>query len=63
MLDGASHRVEFLIEGVPPGEYELSVWHKKLKQKGGSSRITVGRGETVDVETVITKAKYAKDTG
>ena len=63
MLDETNHRGEFLIDGVPPGEYELVVWHKKLKQKGGASRITVSRGETVDVEAVITKAKYAKTSG
>lgn len=61
-LDGSSRQGEFAIENVPAGEYELTVWHKKLKQKGGPARITVRPDGAVDVETVITKAKYAKTT-
>ena len=62
-IDPASSRADFLIEGVPPGEYMAVVWHKKLKQRGGPVRITVGPGETVELEAVITKAKYAKAAG
>jgi len=59
-LDPASNRAGFHIEGVPPGEYVAKVWHKKLKQKGGPVSLTVGPGETVELDAVITKAKYAK---
>ncbi len=62
-LDPTSRRGAFAIEDVPPGEYELSVWHKKLKQKGGTTRVNVSRGAAVDVDAVITKAKYATKTG
>lgn len=62
-LDPSSRRGEFAIENAPPGDYELTVWHKKLKQKGGPARITVHQGATVKVETVITKTKYAKASG
>jgi len=59
-LDPADSTAAFTIEGVPPGDYELTVWHKKLKQKGGTERITVAGGKATAVEAVITKAKYAK---
>ncbi len=49
----------FTIEGVPPGEYELTAWHKKFKQKGGAARITVTPGGKTETEVVITKARYA----
>ena len=59
-LDASSRRGEFAIDKVPPGEYELTVWHKKLKQKGGSATVSIGHGETVDIDAIITKSKYAK---
>lgn len=59
-LDASSRQGEFAIENVPPGEYELSVWHKKLKQKGGPAIVSVGRGESIEVNPIITKSKYAK---
>ena len=59
-LDASSRQGEFAIENVPPGEYELSVWHKKLKQKGGTTTVSVGRGESIEVNPIITKSKYAK---
>ena len=52
--------VLFEIENVPPGDYVLSVWHKKLKHKGGAIPITVANGTETEVEIVITKAKFAK---
>ena len=52
--------LRFEIAGVPAGEYELSVWHKKLKQKGGSLKIDVRSGAPTEVDLVITKAKYAR---
>jgi len=59
-LDASSRRGEFVIENVPPGEYELSVWHKKLKQKGGATKVSVGRGESIEVDPIVTKSNYAK---
>jgi hypothetical protein len=59
-LDDSGSSADFTLEGVPPGDYELRAWHKKLKQKGGTTRITVPEGGTSGVQVVITKAKYAK---
>ena len=58
-IDDSTSTGSFSIQGVPPGEYELTAWHKKLKQKGGAARITVTRGEKTETEVVITKARYA----
>jgi len=54
--------VLFKIENVPPGDYTLSVWHKKLKHKGGTIPITVANGTDTEVDIVITKAKFAGPT-
>ena len=35
---------EFTIDNVPPGTYELRVWHESLK--GAPQKITVRRGQT-----------------
>ena len=59
-LDPASSAASFEIGGVPPGEYRLTAWHKKLRQKGGPAAVAVTPGATSEVEVVITKAKYAK---
>ena len=37
----------FTIEGVPPGTYELSIWHERLG--GQPQRVTVTAGETTEV--------------
>mgnify|MGYP002064133120 CR=1 FL=1 len=34
----------FEIGGVPPGDYRLVAWHKKLRQKGGAAAVTRKRG-------------------
>ncbi|MHC5033407.1 MAG: cupredoxin domain-containing protein [Planctomycetota bacterium] len=52
--------LRFEIADVPAGEYELTVWHKKLKQKGGSLTIDVQPEKSTEVDLVITKAKYAR---
>ena len=41
----------FTIEGIPEGQYELNVWHPRLK--GKSSAIKVGAGATTTVEIVL----------
>ena len=43
-LDEATGTAEYSFDGVPPGEYEVHVWHKKLKQKKGPKTITVTDG-------------------
>ncbi len=58
-LDGDSQSGDFRIPDVPAGEYTLTAWHKKLKQKGGPVTITVAPGATTEAEVVLTKAKYA----
>jgi len=61
-LDGPTLSGSYLIEGIPPGEYELSVWHKKLKQKGGAVRVEVAADGASEVDVIITKAKYARSS-
>lgn len=58
-VDNSASTATFTIDGVPPGEYQLSAWHKKLKQKGGAARIVVTPGGKTETEVVITKARYA----
>lgn len=59
-LDPDSLEAEFRIEGVPPGEYRLTVWHKKLRQKGGAPVVKVSGATPLEVDVVVTPAKYAK---
>lgn len=59
-LDADSWKGGFEIRGVPAGSYLLTAWHKKLKQKGGQSEVTVASGSTTTADVVITKAKYAR---
>jgi plastocyanin len=58
-LDGDSQSGAFRIPDVPAGEYTLTAWHKKLKQKGGPVTVSVAPGATTEAEVVLTKAKYA----
>jgi len=58
-LDPASTTATFEIVGVPAGEYRLTAWHKKLRQKGGPATVVVRGGEKTETEVLITKAKYA----
>ena len=45
----------YQIPNVPPGEYRLRAWHKKLKQKGGAAEVTVtGSGRSV-LDVVLAK--------
>jgi len=59
-LDTGSSRARYEIPNVPAGTYELAVWHKKLKQKGGKARIEVTPGARTEVDIGITKAQLAK---
>ena len=59
-LESTDKPGRFEIADVPAGEYELSVWHKKLRQKGGAVRIDVRAEFSTEVNIVITKPKYAR---
>jgi plastocyanin len=59
-LDGKASTARYVISDVPAGQYDLAIWHKKLKQKGGAARIDVTSGGKTEVDVVITKAKYAR---
>jgi plastocyanin len=59
-IDGKSQKAQYTIRNVPPGKYQLNIWHKKLKLRGGAREIVVEQGKTTTVDMEITKAKYAK---
>lgn len=59
-IDKASQSVSFTIDGIPPGNYVLKIWHKKLLLKGGELQVTVQEGKTTTADIQITKKKYAK---
>jgi len=61
-IDGATLTGRYEIGDVPAGEYELTAWHKKLKQKGGPVRVSVRANEATTLDLVITKAEYARET-
>lgn len=50
----------FQIKDVPPGEYRLRVWHKKLKQKPAVTPLSVRGDQPVIADLVITRSEYAK---
>lgn len=60
VIDGATQKGSYRIENVPPGEYTLKTWHKKLKMKGKSAKVMVESGKTTTLDLIITKRKYAK---
>ena len=59
-IDPDTRSASFSIPGVPDGDYLLTAWHKKLRQKGGARRLSVAGGEVTAEEIVITPAKYAR---
>ena len=59
-VDGDPQQGTFTLHNVPPGDYVLNTWHKRLKLKGGGQPVTVEKGKTTEVELIITKRKYAK---
>jgi plastocyanin len=59
-LDADNRQAAFEIPDVPPGDYLLTAWHKKLKQKGGQAEVTVTEGATTMADVVVTKARYAR---
>jgi plastocyanin len=61
-VESADASTRFEIDGVPPGNYLLSVWHKKLKQKGGAIPIKVRDGTAVEVNVVLTQARFARSS-
>ena len=59
-IDAENMSAAYEIKGLPPGNYELGAWHKKLKLKGGKVEVAVAAGQTTAADIVITRAKYAK---
>jgi len=59
-IDADTMSAAYEIKGVPPGQYVLEAWHKKLKLKGGKIEVAVAAGKTTGLDIVITRAKYAK---
>lgn len=47
----------FAIQGLPPGEYEVVVWHEKFKET--RAKVTIGPKETKDVNFTL---KYPADS-
>ena len=45
----------FAITGLPPGEYELAVWHEKLGTK--SQKVTIGASQSQTATIVLTPGK------
>lgn len=60
-IDPDTMSAPFSIRDVPEGDYLLTAWHKKLKQKGGSQGVGVTGGESSAGEVVITPARYARE--
>ncbi len=58
-LDPSTSAADFRIADVPAGDYRLTVWHKKLKQKGGVQTISVGADGTTRADAVVTTARFA----
>jgi len=59
-IQQATQEASFRLDQVPPGDYRLHVWHKKLLLKGGPIPVSVKAGETVSKDVVITTRRYAK---
>jgi hypothetical protein len=59
-IGGKPQKAQYTMKNVPPGKYQLNIWHKKLKLRGGAREIVVEQGKTTTVDFEITKAKYAK---
>lgn len=59
-LAGDTQTASYRIEEVPPGQYQVKVWHKKLLLKGEPQTVSVGADEAVEVDLAITKRQYAK---
>jgi len=51
VVTGADGR--FQLAGVPPGTYELRVWHEMLK--AAPIKVTVTSGGTADVKLALTR--------
>ena len=58
-FDSQSQTASFQISNVPPGEYRLNAWHKKLKLQGGGINVSIGDSDAKQ-DLVITRKKYAK---
>ena len=43
----------FEISGVPPGTYELSLWHERYRGSAQSMTVTVTAGQDADVDLKV----------
>ena len=59
-IDADSQTAQYSIENVPPGDYILKAWHKKLQMKGELAEISIESGKVTNFDITITKKKYAK---
>ncbi len=59
-IQQADLTASYRLENVPPGDYLLNVWHKKLFLKGKPVAVSVKPGESVSQDLVITPRQYAK---
>jgi plastocyanin len=59
-IDKETQSGTYLLENVPPGNYTLKAWHKRLKMKGKSQDIVIKEGDPETLDIIMTKAKYAK---
>lgn len=60
VISEVSQEAAYTISNVPPGNYSLRTWHKKLRMKGMKTDIIVESGKTTQSDIMITKKKYAK---
>lgn len=59
-IDEGTQSAGYALDNVPPGLYQLEVWHKKLKMKGEPIPVEVKAGQAVHVDVAITRSKYAR---
>ena len=60
-IDPATQKASFSIPNVPAGNYRLSLWHKKLKQRDGPVPVVVPQSGAVEVAlSTASRAKKAR---
>jgi len=60
ILEEESQQARFRLEGVPPGDYRVRAWHKKLRLKEPPPQVSVRAGEESTAQLLITKTRYAQ---
>jgi plastocyanin len=59
-IDPATRTARFAIADVPAGEYQLTVWHKKLRLLEGPVHLVVPPSGSAEASVVMTTAARAK---